>query len=183
MSTDKTAEISRQAGASVYSSPRGYGRQYKNVFSKSQADIIVTLDADGSYPALQIPALIKALEDEGLDFVSVNRLWNMEKGAMSIMHKFGNSVLNMTASILFGIYIIDSQSGMWAFKRNILQDLELHADGMAFSEEIKIEAISRFVCREIPGVYKKRIGKVKIRSFYDGLGNLFFLFRKRLNLF
>ncbi len=179
----KIAEQARNAGASVYTSPKGYGNRYKHIFSKSQADIIVAFDADGSNPASQIPALIKALENEGLDFVSVNRLWNMEKGAMSPIHKFGNYVLNLTTSILFGIYIIDSQSGMWAFRRNILKDLELHADGMAFSEEIKVEAISRYICREIPGVYKKPIGKVNLRSFYDSLGNLFFLFRKKLRIF
>ncbi|MCR5661392.1 MAG: glycosyltransferase [bacterium] len=176
----RIAEIASNASATAYSSSAGYGQRYRHIFSKSQADIIVALDADGSYSATQIPALIKALEDEGLDFISVNRMWNQEKGAMSLVCKFGNYFLDMIAAYLFDIYIVDSQSRMWAFRRSIFNELKLHANGLAFSEEIKIEAISNFICREIPGIYKKRIGKVKISSFYDGLTNLAFLFRKRL---
>ena len=30
---------------------------------------------------------------------------------------------------------------MWVFRRSILEDMKLESDGMAFSEEIKIEAL------------------------------------------
>lgn len=182
-SASTIAEIARTVDAAVIHSPQGCGRQYKHVFSKSQADIIIAMDADGSYPASLIPELVTALENEGLDFASINRMWKQEKGAMPFIEKAANFVLNMTASILFDIYIIDSQSTMWAFKRPILANMKLHANGSAFTEEFLIEAISNFLCREIPGTYKKRIGKGQLCHFCDSLGNLLFLFRKRLNLF
>ena len=103
----------------------------------------------------------------------------MTPEAMSRMHRFGNAVLSRTMRWLFRVEVKDSQSGMWIFRQEILPFLNLHAEGMAFSEEIKIEAFTRFRALEVPGAYTARIGRAKIRSFRDGLGNLFYLFFKK----
>jgi len=53
-------------------------------------------------------------------------------------------------------------------------------DGMAFSEELKLEAIrsgARF--RELPIAYRERLGEKKIRSVPDATANLVWLVRKR----
>ncbi len=44
-------------------------------------------------------------------------------------------------SVLYFRWVRDSQSGMWVFRRSMLKDMKLVSDGMAFSEEIKIEAL------------------------------------------
>ena len=44
-------------------------------------------------------------------------------------------------SLLYFRWVRDSQSGMWVFRRSILEDMYLESDSMAFSEEIKIEAL------------------------------------------
>ena len=55
-STDDTVEIARRKGASVVpESRRGYGRAYRTGFAAAQGEIIVTLDADLTYPAARIP--------------------------------------------------------------------------------------------------------------------------------
>ena len=59
---------------------------------------------------------------------------------MSFKHHFGNLMLSLAMSILYFRWVRDSQSGMWVFRRSILKDMQLESDGMAFSEEIKIEA-------------------------------------------
>ena len=60
---------------------------------------------------------------------------------MSFKHKFGNLMLSLAMSMLFFRWVRDSQSGMWVFRASILKDMKLESDGMAFSEEIKIEAL------------------------------------------
>jgi hypothetical protein len=76
----------------------------------------------------------------------------------------------------------DSQSGMWVFRRSILKDMHLESDGMAFSEEIKIEALKdpRVRFGEISIMYTSRIGEKKLNPWRDGLQNLLFLIKKRL---
>ena len=180
-SKDRTREIAAEKGAMVIDEPRrGYGRAYKTGFEKATGDYIVTLDADCTYPAEAIPDLIKTLEDEGLDFISCERMSRMEKGAMTAGHRLGNWVLRLVMNLLFRMRFKDSQTGMWVFRRSILPSLNLTSDGMALSEEIKIEAHTRgFRVKEVPIVYRPRKGEVKLNSWRDGTANLKFLFWKR----
>jgi hypothetical protein len=70
---------------------------------------------------------------------------------------------------------------MWVFRRSILDQIRLESDGMAFSEEIKVEALKRSNIRfaEIPVMYSSRLGEIKLNPWRDGVRNLMFLFRKR----
>jgi len=180
-SKDRTVEIAQEKGAKIINENRlGYGRAYKTGFENATGDIIVTLDGDLTYPASKIKDFVDMLEHEKLDFITCDRLTKLEKGVMSLKHRFGNWVLTATAHILFGVKIKDSQSGMWIFRKSILNKLNLTSDEMAFSEEIKIESWKKgFRCREMPIEYRMRKGEAKIMSWKHGIGNLLFLFRKR----
>jgi len=107
---------------------------------------------------------------------------------MSITRYFGNFVLAWTLKILFLVNLRDSQSGMWIFKKEALkqiQEIENFNDGMPFSEEIKIEMFrtKKIRSKEIPSMLRAREGQVKIQSFSDGIKNLKFLFKKRVNFY
>ena len=73
---------------------------------------------------------------------------------------------------------------MWVFKRSILPRFNIVSDGMAFSEELKIEAFTQrdLRCTELPIYYRARVGESKLNVWKDGFYNLFFLFRKRFGL-
>ncbi len=181
-SGDMTREVAAEKGAKVIiERRRGYGRAYKTGFKACEGEIITTGDADGTYPFSSIPSLIEELEKEGLDFITTNRFSSMEEGAMSPLHRLGNGILNFTTRFLHGVRIEDSQSGMWIFRREILDGMDLISDGMSFSEEIKIEAFKKFRGKEAPITYGKREGEEKkLRSWRDGFSNLFFLLKKSL---
>jgi len=179
-SKDRTREVASERGATVVDEPRrGYGRAYKTGFEKAPGELIATLDADMTYPANMIPRLADMLEEKGLDFITTNRFAGMQKGAMSAKHRLGNWVLSATARVLFRVRVKDSQSGMWVFRKDVLDRLSLESDAMAFSEELKIEAFRKAKAAEVPISYRVRIGEVKLSSWKDGFGNLKYLFRKR----
>lgn len=180
LSKDRTREIAASKGARVIDEPRkGYGRAYKSGFEAAMGELIATLDADCTYPAEDIPKLADMLQAEELDFITTDRFAAMEKGAMSGMHRFGNKVLTLTSRVLFNVKFHDSQSGMWVFRKGCLSKLELHDDGMPFSEEIKIEAFRKLRAKEVPIVYRRRVGEVKLSSWKDGWKNFRFLWKKR----
>jgi hypothetical protein len=175
--------VVRKVGAEVILEPEhGYGRAYKTGFSQSRGDIIATTDADFTYPVEDIPKFVQILDEENLDFITTNRFAKMDKNTMSLRNKLGNRVLNLTMRLLFGIDLADSQSGMWVFRRSILDKLVLKSDGMAFSEELKLEAcyFAKYCWKEIPIRYKARIGKIKLRGWIDGFQNLLYLVKKRI---
>jgi len=187
-STDKTREIAEKKGAkSITEKRKGYGRAYKTGMPQATGDIIVTGDADATYPFDHIHEYIQQLLDENLDFITTDRFAELKTGSMSVKHAFGNFILVTALRILFFINIKDSQSGMWIFKKEALDKihpLEEFNDGMPFSEELKIEMFSAKTvkAKEIPSKLYAREGEVKLESFKDGWRNLKFLFKKRLYL-
>ena len=84
---------------------------------------------------------MQTLLDRRWDFLSANRFPLAEPRAMSFSNRFGNWVLTVATALLFFQPIRDSQSGMWVFRRPALERMRLTSDGMAFSEEIKLEAL------------------------------------------
>lgn len=182
-STDKTAKIAEGHGAKVITEKRkGYGRAYKTGFERATGEIIVTADGDYTYPMTVIPELIEKLEKDNLDFITTNRFKYMDKKSVRNLHKIGNAILTSFTRNLFSIDIKDSQSGMWIFRKKILDRLVMKSDGMPFSEEIKIEAYTKGLrCAEIPIRYRTRIGEVKLESYKDGYKNIKYLLLKKLN--
>jgi len=179
-SKDRTREIATSKGARVIEEPgRGYGRAYKTGFENAKGEVIATLDADRTYPAGRIAEIAGMLEAENLDFITTNRFAEMQPGAMNFTHKFGNWILAISARLLFRVKLRDSQSGMWIFRRSALPKLDISSDGMAMSEEIKIEAFKKLRVKEVPIKYSPRIGEVKLNTWRDGKDNLKFLFKKR----
>lgn len=181
-STDRTSDVARSLGAEVIREDvRGYGRSYKRGFRDATGDIIITLDGDHSYPPDAISYLIEAFLHLEVDFLNASRFPVQDPKAMSFKHKIGNLMLSVAMSVLYFRWVRDSQSGMWVFRRSILEDMTLESDSMAFSEEIKIEALknSRVRFREIPVQYSSRLGEIKLNPWRDGIYNLWFLARKR----
>jgi len=182
-STDHTADVSRSMGATVVRElHRGYGRAYKKGFSQATGDIIVTLDGDHSYPVDALSYLIEAFLQSRVQFLSASRFPLITSEGMPFKNRVGNLILSVAMSVLFLRWVQDSQSGMWVFKRSALNQMSLRSDGMAFSEEIKIEAIrNRHIgFREIFINYSQRVGENKLQPWRDGFKNLLFLLRKRL---
>lgn len=183
-STDRTSDVARGFGAEVIREDvRGYGRSYKKGFAHATGDTIITLDGDHSYPPDAISYLLEAFRHLEVDFLNASRFPVRDRHAMSFKHKFGNLVLSLAMSILYFRWVSDSQSGMWVFKRSILAEMRLESDGMAFSEEIKIEALLHPTARfaEISIQYSSRLGEIKLNPWRDGFHNLWFLVRKRFS--
>jgi len=180
-STDRTAEIAQGLGTVVVFEPKqGYGAAYKAGIRRAIGDIIMTMDGDGNYPRNFIPVLLDIMFEEDIDFISCDRTGHKSRPS-SFLRVFGNWVLNAVIAMLFFVKLRDSQSGMWVFKQSLLDQMELTSDGMAFSEEIKIEAFTnkRIKAQELPIYCKNRVGDSKLRLWRDGFANLVFLFKKR----
>jgi glycosyltransferase involved in cell wall biosynthesis len=182
--TDGTAGVAAGLGARVVAEKvPGYGAAYKAGLRAASRDVIVTLDGDGTYPPEEIPRLVDTLVDRGWDFLSASRFPLTDPAAMHLSNRVGNWVLTVAAGVLFLKPLRDSQSGMWVFRRSCLERLRLTSDGMAFSEEIKLEAVARGLrFGEAHIRYGARVGEVKLQKWRDGWDNLSFLFRRRFGL-
>ena len=183
-STDRTSDVANRYGAKVIREDvRGYGRAYKTGFASACGDLIITLDGDQSYPPDAISYLLEAFLHLDVDFLNTSRFPVRDRKAMSFMNKLGNLILSLAMSILYFRWVRDSQSGMWVFRRSILKNMKLTSDSMAFSEEVKIEALksNRVRFAEISIQYSSRLGETKLNLWRDGFYNLWFLVKKRFS--
>src|SRR5262249_24736407 len=142
-STDRTAEVAESLGARVvYEGRKGYGRAYKTGFTEARGDIIVTMDGDGTYPPNSIPLLLHVLLEEKIDFMTARRWRSKNDKSKSPLRLLGNAILSGATMLLFRRFLIDSQSGMWVFRREALPGFQPTSDTMALSPEIKILAFT-----------------------------------------
>ena len=185
-SNDDTGAVARAGGARVVFEVRpGYGRAYKSGLSQATGDVVCTLDGDASYPINAIAYLIDVLVAEELDFISGWRIAADWQESFDYSLRFlGNRVFNFTIAWLYWFRLRDSQSGMWCFRRDLLREVNVTSDGMAFSEELKLEAFERrrrLRVQEVPihFHYVKRRGESKLSLWRDGARNFIFLFERR----
>lgn len=182
-STDQTRDVARKDGAQVIVEKQpGYGRAYKTGFAAARGDIIVTLDADNTYPAESIPQYIRKFNEYNADFMTINRFAHLEQGAMSITRMVGNKILALLISLMYSISLKDSQSGMWIMKKSFISKIRINSNDMSMSEEIKIIAFKFFSSLEIDGVYRKRLGEAKLDTIQHGWKNMKYLIEYKKHL-
>lgn len=181
-SVDGTGHIAAAHHARVVRrSVRGYGSAYRAGLAAAHGDVIVTGDADCTYPFDAVPDLLAHFDTQELDFLSTNRLGTKDRRAMKRSHMYANHALTSLSRTLFRSPFRDSQSGMWIFRREILDHLDLRSNGMAFSQEIKHEAyLKGFRCDEVAIEYRVRGGSVKLNAWRDGVVNTSQLFSHRV---
>jgi len=186
-SQDGTADLARQAGAKVIvETRRGYGLAYKRGFDAATGDVIATADADGTYPVEMIPEVVDFLIRKDLNFVSCSRFPLANGKAMRGLNRLGNIGLSLAASILYLHFFRDVCSGMWVFRRSLIDKLDLHSDGWTFSNELKLESYftepDRYAEFMIP--YDERVGPThNVTVWKTGLQVLAFMAHARFNHF
>jgi glycosyltransferase involved in cell wall biosynthesis len=145
-STDDTYETANSAGATVIRNPenKGYGVAIRSLFQAAKqenADIMVTLDADGQHDPDQIPQVIEPLLKQRFDMVIGSRFLNSNhKGKVPKYRSFGIKTITKLTQAASYDGITDSQSGFRAYNRNALAKINLFEDGMAVSVEILLRA-------------------------------------------
>jgi glycosyltransferase involved in cell wall biosynthesis len=183
-SKDRTVERARALGAKVVvETRRGYGRAYKRGFQEASGEIIATSDADGTYPVEMIPHVVAFLLRKDLSFVSCSRFPLADAKSMRSLNKLGNVGMSLAATALYLHPFRDISSGMWVFKRALLDELELRSNGWVFSNELKLEAYfsrpEKFAEFVIP--YDDRVGAThNVTLWRTGLQVLGFMAYERM---
>jgi glycosyltransferase involved in cell wall biosynthesis len=183
-STDDSVAVARRAGAIAYEDNRtlngiGYGYAHMTGMAAATGDIVVGLDADGTYPVEQLEELVDYMLDHDVDFLSCSRL---QRSVMPLKLQVGIRLLNLEIGLLYGRRFNDTLSGMWVFRRDILPRLRLDRGDWNLSPQIKIEAATAVGVRfaEYPVMQKARLGTTHQRYFRTGLSHAWWIFRNCL---
>ncbi len=185
---DKTPDIAKSMDCRVIcEKAHGYGMAYRAGFKNATGDIIITADTDGTYPLTDIPRLLKIMDEDNLEFLNTDRLSHLVSGNMPAHNKVGNLILNFMMLVLYGMKMKDTQSGMWVFRRYVLDKISLDCPDVVFAQELKLEVCYfekyRWGVTEIP--YYQRIGESKLmggwKSWKNGFMDVYYLVKKRIS--
>jgi len=174
-SEDKTVQIAKDRGVSIiFQRGNGYGDALMTGFDcaceELKADIIVMMDADGTYDPKDLPELLSPILENRADLVVGNRFLGMKKGSMTFINRLGNRMLSWIARRTLGIKINDTQCGLRALRTDLMRHINLKVEGMPFATEMLAEAKqakARIV--EVPIAYHPRIGDTKLNPIKDGM--------------
>src|SRR5665648_140528 len=114
-STDNTVMMAKKLRPDIkvlYQPNKGKGEALKYGVAASKGDIIVTLDADGTYSSEEMSLFIKAIMD-GYDFAKGTRFIGKSPDCMPRNRQFGNKILAMTSNLLFRTNYTDICSGYY----------------------------------------------------------------------
>jgi glycosyltransferase involved in cell wall biosynthesis len=143
-SRDKTSEVARALGAKVVRHERnlGYGSALSTLFDSAReenAEIVVTIDADGQHNPRDIPRLASPIMEGGADIVIGSRFLESSR-AIPGYRKLGIRVITGATNLLSNQEITDGQSGFRCYNAHALNLISSAEMGMGASIEILMSA-------------------------------------------
>lgn len=147
---------------------RGYGAALKTGFAAATSSYLSFLDADGTYPPTELPALCRAMLKENADLVIGSRLAGAHSD-MPLVRYWGNLFFAKLTSWVSGTYVSDCASGMRVFPRTSLPRFYPLPDGLNFTPAMTTRALLEGLrILQIPMSYHERRGSSKLSAVRDG---------------
>lgn len=185
-SRDKTADIARQAGATVKRERRqGKGNVVRSMFRDIDADIYVMADGDDTYPAEFVHNLIQPVVDDEADMTIGDRHTDGSYGNQNKrpFHNLGNHMVKSLINRLFKSNLRDIMTGYRVFNRRFAKTMPVKSEGFEIETEMTLHALDkRFRVMEIPIAYRDRPpgSESKLNTVSDGarvLKAVFWIFK------
>lgn len=166
-SSDRTGEIAKSKGVRVVrrSANAGAGAARRTGIKEARGDVIVMLDADGTYETKDIPSLLEHFPE----FDQVNGARTSEKGTLKFLRAPAKWMIRQLACYLTGVNIPDLNTGLKAFKRDImLKYLWVLPDGFSCVTTMTLAFLCNgYAVKYVPTDYHPRIGKSKFHPIRD----------------
>ncbi|MFH1920447.1 MAG: glycosyltransferase family 2 protein [Planctomycetota bacterium] len=178
-STDRTADLAERFARSCWTCPvrvvrcpenRGAGAARKVGIRHARGEIVVMLDADGSYPAAAIPDLLAHFPA----YDQVNGARTSEQGTLPWLRRPAKWLIRKLAGYLTGHKIPDLNTGLKAFNRQaMLPWLWVVPDGFSCVTTMTLAFLTNgYAVKYVPVAYRRRIGKSKFHPVKDTISYL-----------
>ncbi|WP_095756355.1 glycosyltransferase family 2 protein [Streptomyces xinghaiensis] len=170
-STDRTAEVAREAGAIIREEPRkGKGNVIRRAFADVDADALLIIDGDDTYDASRAREMVDLLFRGPYDQVLGARR-GTTGSAYRAGHSFGNRLLTGAVRVLFGNDVTDMLSGYRVLSRRFVKSFPALSREFEIETEMTVHALNlRLPTTEVSVDYRGRPAgsESKLRTYRDG---------------
>ena len=175
-SSDETARIARDLGLELFIHDRnyGYGANQKTCYRealRAGADIVVMVHPDYQYDPTLLPEIIRPIEEGTADVVLGSRLMGIHpiRQGMPWWKYYSNRFLTALENWVFGLRLSEYHTGYRAFRRQVLEsvNLQMNSDKFIFDQEIVAQIVNvKMRITEVP-VPTRYFAQASSASFFQ----------------
>ena len=173
---DELEQRYEQLRAIRHGQNQGYGAALKTGFANAAHDVVIITDADGTYPEERIVDLLEHIDAGAEMVVGARRGQDVH---IPLIRRPAKAFLRLLASFLAGTKIPDLNSGLRAFRRELVMSYRpILPQGFSFTTTITLASLTNNHRVDYIDInYAHRSGNSKIRPIRDTLGFLSLIVR------
>jgi glycosyltransferase involved in cell wall biosynthesis len=178
-SRDLLAKINNQGIVKVFYHERnqGKGKAVRTGIQNANGDLVIIQDADLEYDPREYPLLLRPIQEGIADVVYGSRFLGAGRRPILFWNMVANKILTLVTNVLYNNILTDMETGYKLFRREIVQNMTIHAHGFEFEPEFTAKILKRKVrVYEVPITFNPRDysdgKKIKMRDAFIALWTL-----------
>lgn len=178
-SRDVLAKISGKGNIRVvyHEHNQGKGKAVRTGIQNATGDLLIIQDADLEYDPREYPCLLKPIQEGIADVVYGSRFLGAGRRPVLFWNMVANKILTLVTNVLYNNILTDMETGYKLFRRQVVQNMPLHAHGFEFEPEFTAKILKRKVrIYEVPISFNPRDysegKKIKMRDAFIAMWTL-----------
>jgi glycosyltransferase involved in cell wall biosynthesis len=139
----KNIELHDDIRVVLHEKNQGKGAAVRTGIRASKGDVILIQDADLEYDPREYPNLLKPLNEKLADVVYGSRFLGGPRRPTMFWHMVANKLLTLMTNILYNTILTDMETGYKVFRREVVENMPLHAKRFDFEPEFTAKILKR----------------------------------------